>query len=79
MEEQLEDLRQMINPMSTRYVLGGNSNAGPGKVLEVQQQIGELETQLPSARQAVVEAEKSWTRFQQEARSAGANPSWLDP
>jgi hypothetical protein len=79
LEGQIADLRDQLNPMSTRYVLGGNSNAGPGKVMEVQDQLRGLEGELVGARSALAEASKGWERFLEEARSAGANPNWLNP
>jgi hypothetical protein len=78
-EAQLADLRDLVNPMSTRYVMGGNSNAGPGAVLEAQDRITKAEAELESAKNEVAEAEKGFNRFVEEARSAGANPNWLNP
>jgi hypothetical protein len=79
LEEAMTNLRDQLNPMSTRYVLGGNSNAGPGKVLEVQDQINKLEPEIETAKGLIADAEKEWTKFLADARAAGANPNWLNP
>jgi hypothetical protein len=79
LEGQIAELRDKLNPMSTTYVLGGNSNAGPGAVLEVEEQIRILDGDLTGARGAVADAEKSWQAFLEEARAAGASPAWLNP
>jgi hypothetical protein len=59
--------------------MGGNSNAGPGKVLEIQDQINKLEPEIETAKGRVADAEKEWNRLLAEARAAGANPNWLTP
>ncbi len=56
-EAQIAELRDKLNPMSTNYVLGGNSTAGPGAVLEVEEQLRVLDGQLGEARTAAAEAE----------------------
>lgn len=78
-EAQIGELRDKLNPMSTTYVLGGNSTAGPGAVLEVEEQLRGLDGQLGEARTAAAEAEASWQKFLEEARAAGASPAWLKP
>jgi hypothetical protein len=78
-ETEIAELRDKLNPMSTKYVLGGNSTAGPGAVLEVEEQIRAKNVELGDARTAAAEAEKSWQTFLEEARAAGVSPAWLKP
>ncbi len=78
-EGEMADQRDKLNPMSTKYLLGGNSTAGPDAIYEVEEQLRVLEGQLVEARAAAVEAEQSWQRFLDEARAAGASPAWLNP
>jgi hypothetical protein len=78
-QAEMADLRDKLNPMSTKYVLGGNSTAGPGAIYEVEENLRTLQTQLTDARTAAAEAERSWQSFLAEARAAGASPAWLDP
>jgi hypothetical protein len=78
-EAEMAELRDKLNPMSTKYVLGGNSTEGSGAVYEVEEKLRVLEGHLVDARAAVVEAERSWQRFLDEARASGASPAWLYP
>jgi hypothetical protein len=78
-EAEMAELRDKLNPMSTKYVLGGNSTEGSGAVYEVEEKLRVLEGHLVDARAAVVEAERSWQRFLDEARASGASPAWLNP
>jgi hypothetical protein len=79
LETEMGDLREQLNPMSTRYVLGGNSTAGPGQVYEIEEKLRGLEAALTEAKAALAEAEKSWQQFVDEARGQGASPAWLEP
>jgi hypothetical protein len=78
-EAEIADQRDKLNPMSTKYLLGGNSTAGPEAIYEVEEQLRGLDAQLVEARSAAVVAEQSWQRFLDEARAAGASPAWLNP
>ena len=78
-ESQMADLRDQLNPMSTRYVLGGNSTAGPGQVYEIEDKLRNLEGELVAAKADLANAERSWQQFLDEARAAGASPAWLQP
>jgi hypothetical protein len=75
----MAELKDRLNPMSTNYVLGGNSTAGPGAVYEVEEKLRNLENERLDAKAALAEAEKGWQQFLEEARSAGASPAWLKP
>lgn len=78
-ESQIADLRDQLNPMSTRYVLGGNSTAGPGQIYEIEEKLRNLESELVGAKADLATAEKAWQQFLDEARAAGASPAWLQP
>jgi hypothetical protein len=78
-EAQIAELRDRLNPMSTKYVLGGTSTAGPEAIYEIEEQLRTLETARGEAKTAAAEAEKSWQAFLNEARAAGASPAWLNP
>ena len=78
-ESQMADLRDQLNPMSTRYVLGGNSTAGPGQIYEIEEKLRNLESELVGAKADLANAEKSWQQFLDEARAAGASAAWLQP
>jgi hypothetical protein len=78
-ESEMAGLKDQLNPMSTTYVLGGNSTAGPGAIYEVEEKLRNLESQRVDAKAELAEAEKGWQAFLEEARSAGANSAWLTP
>jgi hypothetical protein len=78
-ESQIADLRDQLNPMSTKYVLGGNSTAGAGAVYEVEEQLRNLDSQLVDARTVAADAQKGWQAFLEEARQGGASAAWLNP
>jgi hypothetical protein len=78
-ESQMASLRDQLNPMSTTYVLGGNSTAGPGQVYEIEEKLRNLESEMVEAKTGLADAEKSWQSFLDEARSAGISPAWLKP
>jgi hypothetical protein len=65
--------------MSTNYVLGGTSTAGPGQVLEIQEKLRSLDEEKVQAQAELAEAQEAWERFVAEARGAGAAPGWLTP
>jgi len=78
-ESEIAVLKDQLNPMSATYVLGGNSLAGPGAVYEIEEKLRDLEAHRVDAKAELVEAEKGWNAFLEEARSAGANSNWLTP
>jgi hypothetical protein len=78
-DSEMAELKDKLNPMSTTYVLGGNSTAGPGAVLEVEEKLRNLESRRVDALAERAEAEKGWKSFLEEARAAGANPAWFPP
>ena len=78
LERQMADLREQLNPMSTRYVLAGTS-PDVAKAFAIEGQIHAIEADLVEARKAVTEAQKGWAQFVQEARAAGASSAWLEP
>jgi hypothetical protein len=78
-DAQMAELRDRLNPMSANYVLGGNSNAGPGQVYEIEEKLRNLEGERAQAQADAAEAEKGWERFLEEARAAGVSPAWLTP
>jgi hypothetical protein len=78
-ESEMAVLKDQLNPMSATYVLGGNSLAGPGAVYEIEEKLRTLESRRVDAKAELVEAEKGWKSFLEEARSAGANPNWFTP
>ncbi len=78
-EAEMAVLKDQLNPMSATYVLGGNSLAGPGAIYEIEEKLRNLEARRVDAKAELVEAEKGWKGFLEEARSAGANPNWLTP
>jgi hypothetical protein len=78
-ESEMAGLKDQLNPMSSSYVLGGNSTAGPGAVLEIEEKLRNLESQRVDAKGELVEAEKGWQSFLEEARAAGVSSNWLTP
>lgn len=78
-ESEIAQLKDQLNPMSASYVLGGNSIAGPGAVYEIEEKVRNLEAQRTDAKAELLDAEKGWQAFLDEARSAGVNPGWLTP
>jgi hypothetical protein len=78
-EAQIAQLRDRLNPMSTTYVLGGNSTSGVDAVYAIEEQLRTLDGELVGAKTAAAEAEKGWQSFLEEARAAGASPAWLNP
>jgi hypothetical protein len=78
-DAEIAELRDKLNPMSTNYVLGGTSTAGPGQVLEIQEKLRSLDEEKVQAQAELAEAQEAWERFVAEARGAGAAPGWLTP
>jgi hypothetical protein len=78
-DSEMAGLKDQLNPMSTSYVLGGNSTAGAGAVLEIEEKLRNLENRRAGAKAELAEAEKGWQGFLEEARAAGANPAWFTP
>jgi hypothetical protein len=78
-DSEMAGLKDQLNPMSASYVLGGNSTAGPGAVLEIEEKLRNLESRRVDAKGELAQAEKGWQSFLEEARAAGANPAWFTP
>jgi hypothetical protein len=78
-ESEMAGVKDQLNPMSTNYVLGGNSTAGPSAVLEAEEKLRNLESRLIDAKTELSEAQKGWDAFLEEARKAGASAAWLKP
>jgi hypothetical protein len=72
LEDRIAELREKLNPLSTKYVLGGLEGQDPNAVFAIQDELTSAETELAEARKALAEARESWERFVAGARAAGA-------
>ena len=76
-EERIAELRERLNPMSTKYVFGAGGGQDPNEVFAVQGELGKAETEREEARESLAEAQRGWDEFVARARADGAPASLL--
>ena len=72
MSEDVERIRQDLNPMSLTYREDVNT------ILRLQSELTQAQARVEEANQQVAAAEKAYQEFAAEARHAGVPPSWLE-